>query len=157
MISELEVLQYAGFWRRFLATLIDSFLFSIILLIIFGPVVMNAGIFTPIGLLQTAVSMVITIVFWMKLTGTPGKLLLSCHVVDAETFRPLTLKQSVIRYVAYLASILPLMLGFVWIAFDKHKQGFHDKIAHTVVLYDAQITVDDESQKSLQQIMSEVR
>jgi uncharacterized RDD family membrane protein YckC len=26
------------------------------------------------------------------------------------------------------------MLGFIWIAFDKRKQGWHDKLAGTVVI-----------------------
>jgi uncharacterized RDD family membrane protein YckC len=29
---------------------------------------------------------------------------------------------------------LPLLLGFVWVAFDPRKQGWHDKLAHTVVV-----------------------
>jgi uncharacterized RDD family membrane protein YckC len=63
----------------------------------------------------------------------------------------------VLRYAAYLASILPLMLGFLWVARDPRKQGFHDKIANTVVLYRAGVEVDDESSKSLEQLMGELR
>jgi uncharacterized RDD family membrane protein YckC len=53
--------------------------------------------------------------------------------------------------------MLPLMLGFLWIAWDPRKQGFHDKIANTVVLYNAQIEASDESRKNLGQLMNEIR
>jgi uncharacterized RDD family membrane protein YckC len=42
--------------------------------------------------------------------------------------------QSVGRYFAYLVSIIPLCLGFAWIAFDARKQGWHDKLAGSVVV-----------------------
>ncbi len=38
------------------------------------------------------------------------------------------------RYLGYFASTIPLCLGFLWIAFDKRKQGWHDKLAGTVVI-----------------------
>jgi uncharacterized RDD family membrane protein YckC len=30
--------------------------------------------------------------------------------------------------------MLVFFLGFIWVAFDKRKQGWHDKIAGTVVI-----------------------
>jgi uncharacterized RDD family membrane protein YckC len=38
------------------------------------------------------------------------------------------------RYFAYFVSTIPFCLGFLWVAFDKRKQGWHDKLAHTVVV-----------------------
>ena len=149
--------RYAGFWRRTGATLIDSVLFMIIIGLLMGPVIMGAELFTGEGLLRTAVGFLLTIVLWLKFLGTPGKLLLGCQVVDADSFEPMSVRQAALRYVAYLASILPLLLGFLWVAWDKRKQAFHDKIANTVVLYQADIEADDESQKSLEQLMGELR
>lgn len=63
------------------------------------------------------------------------------------------MKQAAIRYFAYLVSILPLGLGFLWIIWDKRRQGFHDLIARTVVLY----APADESEKSLRRLMEEAR
>jgi uncharacterized RDD family membrane protein YckC len=40
----------------------------------------------------------------------------------------------VIRLLCYLLSAAPLYLGFLWAAFDRRKQGWHDKIAGTVVI-----------------------
>ena len=44
--------------------------------------------------------------------------------------------QWVIRYLAYYLSALVFFLGFLWVAFDRRKQGWHDKIAGTVVVRD---------------------
>jgi uncharacterized RDD family membrane protein YckC len=74
------------------------------------------------------------ILFWIARSATPGKMLFRAKIVDARTGGKPTSTQCVIRYFAYLASILPFFLGFLWIAFDNRKQGFHDKLAGTVVV-----------------------
>jgi uncharacterized RDD family membrane protein YckC len=156
-MTQITAPTYAGFWRRVGAAFIDSFLLSILLGMLFGASFVNAPIFTLEGILRAAFTLAITVGFWVNFLGTPGKLLLGCQVVDADSFDVMTLKQAAIRFVSYLASMLPLMLGFLWVAIDPRKQGFHDKLANTVVLYNANIEADDESRKNLQQLMSEVR
>ena len=78
---------------------------------------------------------------------------MECKVVDAATRKPISWRQAGLRFFAYLASILSLCVGFLWIIWDKHKQGFHDKIAGTVVIHYS----DDYEYKSLTQLMSEVQ
>ncbi|HLA48407.1 MAG TPA: RDD family protein, partial [Nitrospinota bacterium] len=46
----------------------------------------------------------------------------------------MTYKKAFIRYIGYIISEIPLFLGFLWIVFDKDKQGWHDKIAGTFVV-----------------------
>lgn len=149
--------SYAGFWQRVGATLIDSFIFSLLYGMVLGPAFVNADLFTPEGLLRSLITLLITVGFWINFLGTPGKLLLGCQVVDADSFEVMTIRQAVIRFVSYLASMLPLMIGFLWVAKDPRKQGFHDKIANTVVLSNANIETDDESRKSLHKLLGEVR
>jgi uncharacterized RDD family membrane protein YckC len=156
-MSRPATIVYAGFWRRLGAFLIDSVLLSVLLTLLLGPTVVEAPLWSAAGLLRTGVVMLVTVFMWVRFLGTPGKLLLGCQVVDASSHAPLTLRQAVVRYLGYLVSALPLMLGFLWIARDAHKQGFHDKMAHSVVLLNADIEVDDESCKSLQQLMGELR
>ena len=138
-------LCYAGFWRRMAADLVDN--------IVLLPVVSAlAPARWPAHLTLAALAQAVaadplrqlfglvfgvaySVVFWVKFLGTPGKLLLSCHLVDAQTLGPLTVGQSLLRNVGYLVSYATLGLGFLWIAWDRHKQGFHDKIAGSVVLY----------------------
>jgi uncharacterized RDD family membrane protein YckC len=77
-----------------------------------------------------------TIVFWRYRGATPGKMAIGAKIVDARTGGAPSTARLVLRFFAYLASMLPLGLGFLWIAFDRRKQGFHDKIARTAVIYD---------------------
>ena len=79
---------------------------------------------------------VITIAFWKQWAGaTPGKHLLKIHVVDAESLGEITNKQAIIRYIGYIASSIPLGLGFVMVAFHKEKRALHDLLANTVVIH----------------------
>jgi uncharacterized RDD family membrane protein YckC len=54
--------------------------------------------------------------------------------VRTDGFR-LRFWRSYLRAVCYYLSALLLFMGFVWIIFDKNRQGLHDKIAGTVVIY----------------------
>lgn len=85
-------------------------------------------------LVQIIICGIVLIAFWRVRSATPGKMILSMKIVDAETLGKLSKKQEVIRFLAYTVSFLPCCLGFIWIAFDKKKQGFHDKLAGTVVI-----------------------
>ncbi|MEW6646140.1 MAG: RDD family protein [Pseudomonadota bacterium] len=155
--------QYAGFWRRVGATLIDTVLFlaliTPLLYLLYGSSYFTEArpAFSYAGggdfLLNQLLPLLAAVVLWVKYRATPGKRLLDCVVVDADTLQAIGVKQALIRYFAYLASILPLGLGFLWILWDRRRQGFHDRIARTVVLY----APEDEAEKSLQQLMEEAR
>jgi uncharacterized RDD family membrane protein YckC len=60
--------------------------------------------------------------------------MMGMSIVDAETGGTVPMGRLVLRYLGYYVSIFTLCLGFLWIIFDKRKQGFHDKIAGTVVI-----------------------
>ena len=150
-------MTYAGFWRRVGATIVDSLIYSVLLALIFGPGYVDSSALSFEGIISNAIALILTIVLWIRYMGTPGKLLLGCQVVDADTGEPITVKQALIRYLGYFVSIFTLGVGFLWVAWDKRKQGFHDKMANTVVVYNGTVDVFDESQKSLNQLISEVR
>jgi uncharacterized RDD family membrane protein YckC len=42
--------------------------------------------------------------------------------------------RGLLRYVGFIIAALPLLIGLIWAAFDARKQGWHDKIASTVVI-----------------------
>lgn len=168
--------HYAGFWRRVLATVVDTLLLMLFIGVIdylfFGSstlqlVQVNSGgtlpSFSASDYIQQIIIILFTVVMWMKFLGTPGKIILGCQVVDANTLQPISSGQAVLRYLAYYVSLFALGLGFVWVAFDKRKQGFHDKIAKTVVIMESasvQLPKNDkwdESQKSLDKLMSELK
>ena len=75
------------------------------------------------------------ILFWTYKQATPGKMLFNSKIVDAKTGEKPSTKQWIIRYIGYIPSALVLLLGFMWVGWDKRKQGWHDKMAGTVVVY----------------------
>ena len=164
-MNQSAVVIYGGFWRRFVAMLIDSIVFFIIAFLLLnllqGPTDVAPTVSRPDEsgyrldfielLVDWLLPCLITVVCWLRLQGTPGKLLMSCQVVDIRAGGPIGLRQAVLRYLGYAVSALPLGLGFLWIIWDKRKQGFHDKIAGTTVI------IEDESKKPLAQLLKELR
>ena len=134
-------LEYVGFWPRLGATIIDSILVIAIcyplLTLIYGAQYWQSTALVqgPADfLLNWVLPAVAVVLFWIYRQATPGKMAIKARIVDARTgARPRT-AQLIGRYFAYYLSTLALMLGFVWIAFDARKQGWHDKLANTVVV-----------------------
>ena len=85
--------------------------------------------------LSYVVPVILTLWLWLMFKATPGKMLLGLEIVDAKTGGKMSLKQAIVRYCAYILSSVFVMLGFVWIAFDKQKQAWHDRLANSVVIY----------------------
>jgi len=54
--------------------------------------------------------------------------------VDATTGAPIGFGRAALRYVGFVVSILVCYIGLIWAAFDPRKQGWHDKVARTVVI-----------------------
>ncbi|NBX04206.1 MAG: RDD family protein [Alphaproteobacteria bacterium] len=90
------------------------------------------------GLYNSMVQIIIYIPFfalcWHYWSATPGKMIMRMKLVDAVTEKPISDKQIALRLLGYIISTIPLFLGFCWVGFDKKKQGWHDKIAGTVVI-----------------------
>ncbi len=77
---------------------------------------------------------IVIVWFWRRKKATPGKLAIGARVVDAATGQAITTRQGIVRCLGYFVAALPLFLGFLWVAFDPRKQGWHDKLAGTVVV-----------------------
>jgi len=136
-------LEYAGFWLRTGAALVDT----IIILIIAMPLsllVYGWGYFDSDKFIRGSADLAInyllpliaTIILWRRFQATPGKMALKLRIVDAVSGETASVRQCCIRYFGYLISALPLGLGLIWVAFDQRKQGWHDKMAGTVVVRD---------------------
>jgi uncharacterized RDD family membrane protein YckC len=70
---------------------------------------------------------------WAWKQTTIGGIVLGLKVLRLDG-GPITFAVALVRGLAAGFSIFVLFLGFLWIAWDKDKQGWHDKIAGTVVL-----------------------
>ena len=135
-------LEYVGFWVRVGALLIDHLL----LMTIIAPIVTiyygksywggaGFGVQGPLDFILSHVFPAVVIVaFWTWKQATPGKMAVSAKIVDARTGNVPSMKQYIGRYLAYCIAMLPLLAGIIWIAFDQRKQGWHDKLAGTVVV-----------------------
>ena len=138
----MDDLKYAGFWIRLVASVIDGLLLTIvtapILISIYGVGYYADPSLEFQGLADFVVSAVlpavIVILFWIHRQATPGKMAVSARVVDARTGANPTTAQCIGRYFAYIPSVLVLGIGLLWVAFDSRKQGWHDKLAGTVVI-----------------------
>lgn len=129
--------KYAGFWLRLLAYLIDYVILIVASKIIFGDRIVTTtsnsvsaqfdGVFFLIPLLYF-------ILFWKFFSATPGKMLLKMKIISEKNPDKLSWKDVILRYIGYFISGIVILLGFIWIGFDKKKQGWHDKIAKTFVV-----------------------
>ena len=132
--------DYAGFGPRALAFLLDAVIVTVIvvpvLVLGFGmrEVSLDPAEHSWELLLFIAIAVAV-IGFWRAFGATPGKIALGLKIVDARTGGAPGMAQLIVRFAAYLLSALPLYLGFLWIAVDRRKQGWHDKIARTVVIH----------------------
>lgn len=135
--------EYVGFWPRVGASIIDT----VILMVLTSPLLVAIygwTYFTDINrpfiagpadfLISWVLPAIGVILFWRYKQATPGKMAVAARVVDARTGNTLTVGQSIGRYLAYFVAMLPLFLGILWVAFDPRKQGWHDKLAGTVVI-----------------------
>jgi len=137
-----EALKYVGFWPRFGAYLVDTLLMMIIILPIIFLMVGNLdqlasqtevlGVGATIVLYLLPIALILA--FWIIKGTTPGKMIFKAKIVDAKTGEHPSILQFIGRYFGYFISSIPLGLGFLWIAWDKRKQGWHDKMSGTVVV-----------------------
>ncbi|WP_342616982.1 RDD family protein [Rhodoferax sp. GW822-FHT02A01] len=133
-------LEYVGFLPRVGATVIDVLL----QLAIAAPLTYAVyGRFSSPGLqfmggadflINFLLPAALVIWLWVRWGATPGKMAMSARIVDADSGAPLTTGRSAIRYLGYFLSMIPFGVGFLWVAFDRRKQGWHDKIANSVVV-----------------------
>jgi uncharacterized RDD family membrane protein YckC len=155
-----EEWQYGGFWRRFLAYVLDTLIIGIPLGILYliycALIIMNSrksapqesSIFAVItnGEVNTLtntsyilflIGFFISVIYFTglhasKLQATIGKLAFGLMVVD-ETGNRITLRRALGRYFAAILSTI-LYIGYIIAVFTKRKQAFHDIIARTYVI-----------------------
>jgi uncharacterized RDD family membrane protein YckC len=143
--KKMKDLEYAGFWVRVGAALIDTILMMIIILpiltLIYGKDYLASDSFF-FGFWDLMLNYIFpafaVILFWVYKSATPGKMALHLKIVDAETGQAVSAGRLIGRYLGYYVSIIPLLLGLIWVGIDKRKQGWHDKLAGTVVVRNTQ-------------------
>lgn len=154
--------HYAGFVSRLLAFLIDllvmvtvQFIYVLIVRLVFnflgfssisdslGPTNEEVSTSPLILLITWTVAFLSSVTFfslyvalsWTLIDRTLGQAFIGLRVLRTNGDN-LTFWRSLKRAVGYFLAALPLFLGFLWILIDDRRQGWHDKFADTVVIYD---------------------
>lgn len=121
--------NYAGFWKRFVAYLIDGIILGIVAAILNAS--MDEAMAGTVG----------AIIGWLYFAGmesssrqaTIGKSVLGIYVTDLNGNR-ISFLRATGRYLGKILSALILMIGYIMAAFTARKQALHDMLAGTLVL-----------------------
>ncbi|HJT61382.1 MAG TPA: RDD family protein [Burkholderiales bacterium] len=127
-------MNYGGFWIRFLAYLVDSFIVTVgfvgIMLLLSAMGLELAG--------AEIIFLVLSILYWAlmqssKQQATLGKALCGLKVGGPNGER-ISAARALGREAAKIISSLTLLIGFVIAAFTRNKQALHDFVASTYVV-----------------------
>lgn len=150
-----DELEYVGFWLRVWASVIDTLLALFVLYPLLSLLpgssslssidLQSIGGLTSLSqltvsrgpmdfLLSWVAPALAVLLFWIARQATPGKMAIGARIVDARTGGKPGTGQLIGRYLGYYVSMVPLFLGLIWVGFDARKQGWHDKLAGTVVV-----------------------
>jgi len=143
--------RYASAGGRLIAYIVDYIIIGFVVSIFYvlGFVVVAGGASTDsagnvsvgpgaaLGVIIFGLGVVVGILwkpfFWSRGGQTPGYKMLGMRVVRARDGGKLSFGSAILREIGYIISSI-FYLGFIWILFDAQKQGWHDKIAGTVVV-----------------------
>lgn len=139
-----ETRRYAGFWMRFWAYLIDLVVLFSINGILLTPLkfindgeMVDIGYWTLTGVLSAIVFYVYFLLMTKKFSQTIGKMILGIKVVreDGEPLRwsDLFFREVIGRFFYRVFQIFALL--YIVVAFSHEKQGIHDMIGNTRVVF----------------------
>lgn len=136
-------LAYGGFWVRVVAFILDGLVLSVLTtglapLTGMGPTfeidANNYQVNYAAGGLGTLFGIVYFVGFWAWRGQTPGMMPFNMKVVRADDGGKVDIVRGLLRYVGLIISFAVILIGVIWAAFDGRKQGWHDKIAGTLVV-----------------------
>jgi uncharacterized RDD family membrane protein YckC len=142
--AEPPAVQYAGFWRRLGASIIDQLILQILgalflgLFFAVGAIMPESWVETAIVFILLTVLVVVSLLYWPLMESsqhqaTLGKQALGIMVTDVDGKR-ISFARAVGRNLGKLVSAIIYYVGFFMIAFTKKKQGLHDMMANCVVV-----------------------
>jgi uncharacterized RDD family membrane protein YckC len=141
-----NIQQYAGFWRRFAAYLIDSMVITFALtnfasLLSRQLVVSITNAQTLNTYLATAIVVMSLLLTWAYYSGmessplqaTIGKLVVGIYVTDLQGQR-ISFGRATGRWFGKIISGAILLIGYLMAGFTEKKQALHDMMARCLVL-----------------------
>ena len=143
-------LAYGGFWVRTLAYLVDTLLLigaAIGIASVTGisfvtitsrefhsPTFSSVSFYASPTLAGFALWFVYFAGLWALAGQTVGMAPLGLRVVRAIDGKPVGPGRAIGRFFGLLLSFAVFLIGVIWVAADRNKQGWHDKLARTVVV-----------------------
>ena len=125
-----QSVEYMGFWIRLAALFIDVILLMVVSLLIR----LALGESTFVSLLNLVINIGYAVILTAWRGQTVGKMILGIQVVDGQGNIPgigaVLLREVVGKFLSSIA----LGLGYLWVAWDREKRGWHDHIAGTYVV-----------------------
>lgn len=126
----------AGFWIRVVAYVIDAVIVGVVSSVFGGGAVAPSSD-GSINYNMNATGLLISAVYflgaWILFGTTVGMRVLGMRIVMTGGAK-LTPTAAVIRFLGLILSFVVIFIGVIWVAFDKNKQGWHDKMAGTYVI-----------------------
>lgn len=138
VVVPVAAVQYAGFWRRVAAYIIDSIVIGIVAQLLITIVGFGIDSFAAIQAIYGAINLVGGWLYYAIMQSssnqaTLGKMALAIIVTDSAGNK-ISFARATGRHFAKIISTIILLIGFFMIAFTKKKQGLHDMLADTLVI-----------------------
>ena len=136
-------MKYAGFWIRFLASLMDSMIFTPFAFLIYLKLSLDAALYNVgdqgIALVIFVASIILPWLYFALFESgnwqaTFGKRIMGIYVVDLNGDR-ISFGRGSARYFGKIISAITLFVGYIMAGFTENKQSLHDKLADTLVLF----------------------
>jgi uncharacterized RDD family membrane protein YckC len=128
-------LRYGAWMFDFLITLIAIMVFTFIVTAVSHSSVLGSNTQLLFVVLLTVLLFILNFVVLAGANGqSAGMRILGIYIVR-EDGKPFTIKDAAMRHlVGYPLSTIAFFLGFLWMLWDPRQQGWHDKIARTLVV-----------------------
>jgi len=164
-MSEAQDIKYAGFWVRFLASLVDTFVLALPIAVVVYflsggewfdfaqykqnlEAAMSGNSMALSNQPQTSMKWEVlfevlvlfsAMLFWRKSKGaTPGKHFVGIKVVDKDSFEIISTKESIIRGIGYFLTSILIFIAIPMMIIRKDRRTIHDLLASTAVIYENQ-------------------
>lgn len=145
--------QYAGFWVRVLAQVIDSIVLGIVyvpiqiaMVLLAIPLLGDMSTTSNVNEGPMIIGYLILLFLYLgvsfayiimmpasKFQGTFGKKIMGIKIVDEDGGR-ISVRKSILRYLGMIVSGLTFYIGYIMVAFHPQKRALHDIIAKTHVV-----------------------
>ncbi|HET8751492.1 MAG TPA: RDD family protein [Gaiellaceae bacterium] len=120
----------AGFWRRFAGAFIDGIFVGIASGILRAIVGNGAG--TGLGFVVSAAYF--TVFIGADRGQTLGQMALGIRVIGVDSGGSIGYGRAFVRWLVSIVSAVVILLGYLWMLWDKENQCWHDKAANDVVV-----------------------